>query len=108
MRQFIRGTDLAYAELQAHAKAACIVFPDEELPPGCTQPRARIAFELEPTNQIATLLVDRGVRYEGSNPEVRDWLAAGERHFASFARLQDWIVHGLGPCYELEQATPPS
>jgi hypothetical protein len=99
MRQFISGTDSAFVDLQTKATAACIVFNDVEMPPGSTPPRGRVGFEVDPALNTATLFVDRGISYEGPNPEVREWLHAGEKHFLSFSRLQSWIVEGLGPSY---------
>lgn len=99
MRQFIYGSDAAFEELERRALGVCVVFGDQELPPGCDPPTARIGFELQPESPAACLLVDRGVTYDGPAAGVREWLASGERHFPNFTELKNWIRGELAGCY---------
>lgn len=107
MRQFICGSDSAFANLERRACHACVVFPDQEMPPGAVPSRARVGFEIQPSDSAVLLLVDRGITYDGTNSTVSDWLAAGEKRFSSFGQLRDWIQNELGACYQVELAEVP-
>jgi hypothetical protein len=105
MRQFIDGSEAAYADLAARASGACVVFCDEELP-NALPARGRIGFEGNPNDGSVTLLVDRGLTYRGSNRSIGEWLAAGEKHFDSFATLREWLRRELSPEYVPAQTMP--
>jgi hypothetical protein len=107
MRQFIDGSDAAFAELQQQATGACVQFHDQELPPGAEPRRARIGFEVR-SDGTASLLVERGVSYSGPDAEVRAWFASGERLFSdaklleaplgrAASRVERALVGSLGP-----------
>ncbi|MCS7222648.1 MAG: hypothetical protein RML36_07870 [Anaerolineae bacterium] len=106
MHQFLRGSDAAFANLEQRAKQACIVFQDQEMPPGTHPPYARIGFEVSPEDGSTLLLVDRGLLYTGPSAEVRKWLDAGYKWFPSFAELRRWLRESLAPAYGL--AAEPS
>jgi len=104
MRQFIDGSEAAYADLAERACGACVVFYDEELPQALPA-RGRIGFEGNPNDGSVTLLVDRGIAYLGSNRSVGAWFAAGEKHFDSFTTLREWLRSELSPEYAPAQTT---
>ncbi len=99
MRQFIQGSRSAFAELERRALGDCVVFPQEEMPPGALPALARVGFEINPADDSARLFVDRGVICPGANAQVQEWLAAGEKHFTSFEALRVWIQEHLAPAY---------
>jgi hypothetical protein len=99
MHQFINGSDAAFADLEDRARSACVVFYDQELPPGSTPARARIGFEVNPVNGSAVFLVHRPVTYRGLNDDIRTLLQAGEKRFNDFAGLIRWIRGPLAACY---------
>jgi len=110
MYQFLHGSDAAFAQLETQARQACIVFRDQEMPPGTQPVRARIGFEVNPNDGSALLLVDRGLNYTGTHPEIREWIAAGYRWFPGFAELRRWLREVLAPAYGIagsEGATRP-
>lgn len=99
MRQFIGGTDAQYLDLERKAEGVCVVFQDQEMPPGAAPGRARVGFEISPANGRACLMVDHGVRYSGQVKVVADWLDAGEVAFPTFTQLRDWIRTHLASAY---------
>ena len=98
MRQFTDGTDAQYEHLGTRAARACVRFRDRLMPPGVTPTRAAIGFERHPDGS-AVLLVQDGLEYRGSNPDVRDWLALGVKRFTSWEALRDWIRRDLRCVY---------
>ncbi len=100
MRQFISGTDAAFDELADRARRACICFDAQEMPAGTQPSKARVGFEVDPRSGGATLLVQRGLAYSGSNEQVGDWLRSGRKDFDAFTLLQAWIRTELAACYE--------
>ena len=46
MRQFVGGGNQAFAELAQRATQSCVVFRDQELPPGSDPSRGRIGFAI--------------------------------------------------------------
>jgi hypothetical protein len=99
MRQFINGSETAFADLERRARDACIVFQNEEMPPGAQPPLARVGFEVAGPDLSAALLVQHGVSYDGPCESVREWLYQGERRFPSFGDLKNWIRSDLASCY---------
>lgn len=102
MRQFINGSEAAFIDLATRARGACVVFYGEELPAGTVPTHGRIGFESNPRDGSVTLLVERGAIYQGTNRNIREWLAAGEKRFANFAALRAWLQADLASAY-----TPP-
>ena len=99
MYQFIESGDSAWSDLEQRARRACVVFRDQEMPPGSAPPQARIGLEIDPTTRAARLYVERGVAWQGDAPPVRAWLAAGQHDFADFGQLRAWVQHDLARCY---------
>jgi hypothetical protein len=106
MKQFINGSDAAYAVLEAQALSSCVVFRDQEMPPGTSPTRARVGFETDPVDGTAKLLVDPVEAYRGESSGVRAWLAAGEKRFRNFGQLKDWVRKDLATCYRPAPAPP--
>ena len=98
MRQFFNAPSGAFDDLEARASRACIVFADQEMPPGARPPRARVGIEGVGHGSLR-LLVDRGVRFDGPEEEVRRWLSDGERVFSTYTQFQRWLTEVLAPCY---------
>lgn len=100
MRQFFHGDDAAYAELERRATGRCVVFYEQELPPGCAPRAARIGFEVDAAGTgRAILYVQKGIAYDGPDAGVRTWLQAGQRVFPTFAALRCWILRELAALY---------
>lgn len=99
MRQFINGSDDAFADLERRARTSCVTFQNQPMPPGANPGNARVGFEVSSRDQSATLFVDRGIRYSGGHTSVQRWLQAGELRCPSFRDLKAWIRNELGPCY---------
>ncbi|MDW7762103.1 MAG: AAA family ATPase [Acidobacteriota bacterium] len=99
MRQFLSGDEAAFRELEERARRSCILFRDQELPPGCQPGQADVGFESAEEGGGACLLVTRGVQYRGQSAAVREWIAAGEKRFPSFAVLREWIQGPLAESF---------
>jgi hypothetical protein len=103
MHKFLNGSLQAYADLEQRAKAAAYInFREEELPPGCVPPQARVGFKVDPASGESTLFVERGIRYYGPDATIRRWIEAGQLFFASFAELRQWICTDLKTAFELQ------
>lgn len=100
MRQFFTGSTSAFNDLAQRARRACVVFDDQEMPPGCTPEKALVGFEINPQTGRTQLLVRKGVLYTGESKPVRDWLANGTLEFANFELLQKWIQEYLQHHYK--------
>src|SRR5258706_6750292 len=107
MRQFLEGSDAAYADLEQKATRACVTFANQEMPIGTSAPRARVGFEVNPANREAGLLVDRGLQYGGAVEGVRHWFARGEKRFRDFGALRRWISEELARGYDLSERHAP-
>lgn len=100
MLQFLNSGDAAFAALERRATGACVVFPQEVMPPGARPARARVGFEVSETDGTALLLVERGVQWMTCSSEaVRRWFAEGQLKFPSFGELRRWIQADLKACY---------
>jgi hypothetical protein len=110
MRQFLEGTDTAFSDLERKARAACVVFANQEMPAGTLPSRARIGFEVDPATGEALLLVDRNLTYTGESRSIRGWLTSGQKRFQNFDAMRRWIQHDLRAGYQPKQihagATP--
>jgi hypothetical protein len=105
MRQFLSGTDKAFHELEERAKRACIRFRDQEMPLGSVPERADIGFEVDQHSGSAKLLVNKGIRYSGLNPAVREWFSSGIKEFPTFDKLKEWIRGSLADSFRSSMAT---
>jgi hypothetical protein len=76
------------------------------MPPDTQPTTARIGFEISPNGE-ALLLVARGLRYRGSNTEVREWISSGTRRFANFAQLKGWVQGELASAYGIASSGLP-
>lgn len=107
MRQFLTNDNQAFRDLEQRADTSCVVFADQEMPPGTSPARLRIGFEIDPQTGSALLLVDEGAIYSGESQEVREWLACGEKRFADFSELRDWLHRVIKPAfYQNSQNSP--
>jgi hypothetical protein len=100
MRQFINGSDSAFAALASRARGACVRFPDQQMPTGTIPSRATVGFELDPHTGSACLFVEHGLVYQGPSAEIREWLATGEKRFDSFSGLTQWMRGHLRPFFD--------
>ena len=91
MRQFLNGTDQAFADLESRATDGCVRFPDQDMPSGASPRQATIGFEVDAQTGRATLLTEPGIFYSGNSTEISEWLSAGEKQFESFEGLKMWI-----------------
>ena len=105
MRQFINGSDQAFAALEHSARGACVRFGNQEMPAGCTPGRATVGFEVDAVSGEARLLVSRGLVYDGGSGEIADWLRTGERRFDSFSELKSWVRGNLRQNYQVTSAS---
>jgi ATP-dependent Clp protease ATP-binding subunit ClpA len=99
MHQFLNGNEASFRDLEERARVSCVVFQNQEMPPGTSPRQRRVGFEIQ-SDETAILLVDTGATYRGNCDEVRDWLAAGEKRFTDFIELRSWLESTLKPCYE--------
>ena len=107
MHQFLNENGAAYGELQRQAQSVCVEFPDQEMPAGASPTRARIGFEIDDSG-FATLYVERGIQYSGTNEEVREWFERGGKWFTDFDQLRRWIQGPLARAYRTGRANPSS
>jgi ATP-dependent Clp protease ATP-binding subunit ClpB len=98
MKQFFKGSDEEFSELEERAKWACIRFRSLEMPSGCFPARGDIGVEIT-ANGSAKLFVSRGIQYSGDNSEIREWFRAAEKTFASFAELKSWFQGTLAQAF---------
>src|SRR2546426_599730 len=99
MRQFINGSNEAFADLERRAAGHLIHFKSEEMPPRSVPRKATVGYEVNAYDGSAILYVQKGIRYPGQILEIREWFEQGEKHFSSFGQLKLWIRDVLGPCY---------
>lgn len=98
MKQFLNDNDAAFRDLKAKAQNSCVVFQNQEMPPGTRPQFLRIGFEID-AEKHAFLLVDTGATYSGDNQTVKKWLENGTKEFANFEELRHWIESELKPEY---------
>lgn len=67
----------------------CVVYDDQELPPGSRPARGRVGVEEHPDG--VALHVQRGVAYDGHDATVRQWIGSGSRTFPSLDHLGEWL-----------------
>jgi hypothetical protein len=99
MRQFLTNNILAFRVLEQRAGANCVVFDNQEMPPGTTPVSLRIGFEIDRQDGAVALLVDEGAVYSGENQEIGEWLSRGEKRFANFSELRDWLNRIIKPTF---------
>lgn len=87
--------------LARRTRDVCVVYRDHPMPAGATPPVARIG--IESSDAGAHLYVDRGVAYQGADPDVGRWLVDGVRRFAGLDPLLAWLRQVVGPV-----AVPPA
>ncbi len=98
MLRFINGDQASWDNLAERARRACVVFSDCALPPGCAPATARVGFEINAAGAV-TLLVDKGITYDGPGASIRSWLSSGELRFSILAELREWLRDELAPGY---------
>ena len=91
MNQFIKSRPESLQQLGNRARIACIRYRSQELPPGSYPSVADVGFEINPTTGVASLHVQRGVQYGGSDPEITEWFRSGSKTFSSFGILVQWL-----------------
>ena len=96
MKQFLNPENPAFVELEEKARGACIRFRNLELPTGCTPRHADIGFEIDRTTGSSRLYIQRGIQYDGSIEDIRNWVLSGQIGFASFADLKRWLNNEIG------------
>jgi ATP-dependent Clp protease ATP-binding subunit ClpA len=99
MRQFLTNNNQAFRDLEQRANATCVVFSNQEMPPGTIPARLRIGFEINGQDGSAVLLVDEGAVYSGENQEIREWFRQGEKRFANFTELCQWLNLVIKPAF---------
>lgn len=99
MWQFIYGSDAMFEHLETRAQRACVRFMDQEMPSGSEPARAAVGFEVDPHTRRVQLLVERGVAYDGTDDDVRCWIADGSKSFSDFGALRDWLTTVLQHAY---------
>ena len=108
MRQFFTASPGEFSELQRKAAGRCITFEQQELPPGCDPPEARVGIEGDLASGKVVLYVQKGISYRGSDASVQSWLAQGRQEFSSFEQLRQWIQHVLAAADEPIATGTPS
>jgi ATP-dependent Clp protease ATP-binding subunit ClpA len=101
MHDFLQPNSTAYAELAVRATGRIVRFRGQSMPPGAQPPRADVGFEVAPRSGQATLWVSEGVAWQGNEPQVKQWLAEGQRVFANFDALASWVQGPLARSYHL-------
>ncbi len=99
MRQFMTDNKAAFTDLEERAKAACIRFPNQEMPPMCSPEHTDIGFEIDGETGKARLFVAKNLCYTGENIEVQGWIQNSMKQFSSFADLVEWIQGPLRASY---------
>jgi hypothetical protein len=99
MRQFLENDENKFHDLEMRARITCVVFREQDLPPGCVPPKIRIGFEIAPSG-VSTIYIDKGVLYVGSNREFREWVTAGLKRFPDFKALRDWVIGPLAQAFK--------
>lgn len=93
MKQFIQSRPESLQQLGNRARNTCIRYRSQELPPGSDPSAADVGFEIDPQSNRASLHVQRGVLYAGSNVEIAEWYQSGSKIFSNFDELVRWL-HG--------------
>lgn len=105
MRQFFNSDAAAFVDLEDRSRRSCVIFQDQEMPPGTTPRRMRVGFEIDAATGAAALLVDQGAAFSGVNGSIRQWLRDGEMRFPSFRELREWIDLVLKPAYDVPEVS---
>lgn len=106
MRQFFTWTEDDFQMLEQHARRACVVFWNQELPPGCIPARRKIGFGIDPKTGRASLFVGTGVLYTGPNETISRWIKTTELSFSAFTDLRRWIQAELKQTFEPNSDNP--
>lgn len=99
MKQFVDGSDQAFAELLQRASGACIRFRQQPMPPGSQPLVADVGFERDAVSGQIRLCVTPVRPGQAAGPEVRDWLASGTRDFGNPGDLLTWIRGPLAQAF---------
>jgi ATP-dependent Clp protease ATP-binding subunit ClpB len=99
MRQFLTNNDVAFHELEVRAKRSCVRFLNQEMPPGCFPSHADVGFEILSNPQAAKLFVEKGIRYNGPDQTILEWLRSGVLQFPDFDALRVWILGPLSQAF---------
>jgi len=105
MRQFLNNNKSAFRDLKERAKWGCVRFRNQEMPLGCNPSRADIGFEIDNESGAVRLLVTKGIRYRGTNSDVREWVENGEKQFTSYEAMFSWIQGPLGQEFNAQSVT---
>lgn len=93
MHHFLNGSEADYAALERKARAAAFVnFPGVELPSAFAPTRARIGLQIDRMTGGVTFFIERGVRYYGANPSIRQWVQDGQAAFADLPAFRRWLA----------------
>lgn len=94
MNQFLQPNPAAFDDLRRKATGNIYRFRNVRLPQCAQPPTADVGFEVNPSNNQATLWVSKGVTLPpGAVVSVKEWLDRGMKHFANFDGLVTWM-HG--------------
>ena len=103
MKQFalIDGYDDLYSKMQG---TQCLIFKNQELPPGCTPSHARMGFELH--ESTLRLLIDKGITYCGDSPKLQQLFRQGQLDFASIGDMRSWLMGEVRQAFEPSPSSP--
>ena len=99
MKQFLNSGNESFRDLEVRARNGCVIFQNQEMPPGASPKFRRVGFEINAADQ-ALLHVELGAIYSGENRMVKEWFENGTKEFANFVELRYWIESELKPEYE--------
>ncbi|WP_460359293.1 AAA family ATPase [Mycobacterium sp. ZZG] len=85
--------------LEERARRCCLAFNEEPLPPGTSQPTARVGIEIDPDTGRSLLHVERGIYYAGPSDDLAAWFASGTRVFEDYDELRGWLAGPLAAAY---------
>jgi DNA polymerase III delta prime subunit len=77
------------AALEGRSRETCVVYTNQRLPRGCHPATGDLG--IEGSGRDTLLHLRQGVRYDGDDDGIRDWIASGTRTFPSFGSCMAWL-----------------
>jgi AAA domain (Cdc48 subfamily) len=90
MNKFSSASDSEFEDLRARCQNQCAVYPARRLPPGCSPDTARIGVESRQDGAVS-LMVERGISYNGRNTRLKSLFQDGQLEFTDFEELKVFL-----------------
>lgn len=100
--------DNQLSSLKDRANDKCIKFSSQRLPSDCSPKYADIGIEYLPSNGTCNFHVQKGVKYQGPNLELKEWFKSGTKSFDTYLELKNWIASNLQSSFQQRDSNTQS